>query len=178
MKIGIFFCIIFSFYGISCASKTKTKNDPTDTLKYEGALITFEEVKTLYSENAQMKIKLEAPLQYSDQNGDVRYPKGAMVTMYNENGIRSTTLRADSAFYEKIPRLYTAIGKVVVRNLIQKQTLQTDKLHWNQAKREIYTDQPVRITTPYEILEGIGMTCDEDFTEYTIWKPTGIFTVD
>ncbi len=172
----------FGIWGLcwaGCASKTAVKEEPvTDSAHYDGSLITFQGVKTLYSENATLKIKLEAPLQYSEQNGDVRYPDGAKVTMYDDKGIKTTTLRADSAYYEKLPRIHTAVGNVVVMNLTQQQTLKTEILHWNQAKKEIYTDQPVRITTTTEILEGIGMTCNEDFSEYIIWKPTGVFTVN
>lgn len=177
MKYIIYYLAICGICLMGCQPKQKTQIKATDTLSYTGPLVTFGNVKTYYSENANLKIKLESQLQYSEQNGDVYYPHGAKVTMY-EQGIKTTTLKADSAYYQQVSRIYTAIGNVVVMNLTQKQTLKTEVLHWNQAKKEIYTDQAIRIKTQTEILEGIGMTCNEDFSEYVIWKPTGIFTID
>jgi len=50
-------------------------------------------------------------------------------------------------------------------------------LHWNKRTHEIYTDKKIKITTPYETLEGFGMTSNEQFSKYKVWQPTGTFLV-
>ena len=66
---------------------------------------------------------------------------------------------------------------MVVKNLQKKETLNTEELHWDRTKQEVFTDKFVRIETPTEILTGQGLRANQDFSRYRILKPTGIFTV-
>ena len=153
----------------------KVEQEKQKAQKYEGALISFTTITTILSEDAKIKLKLFAPLQYVQENGNIDYPKGVQISMYNEDKILITTLRANKGFYDKSKHLYVGTGDVVVENLERRQRLYTEELNWNQPKKEIFTEKPIRILTPTEILEGTGLTSDEEFGRYTIWKPTGIF---
>ncbi|WP_375563281.1 LPS export ABC transporter periplasmic protein LptC [Bernardetia sp. OM2101] len=138
-------------------------------------IATFENIRRIYSEEGLLKIKIEAPLEYIYQNEDVYYPKNFRISMYNPNGEITTTLTADSGRFERINKLYHAYGNVEVINHQQEQKVNTPELHWNQFKREIYTDKEIAIKTPTETLYGIGMTSNEEFSKYKVWKPTGSF---
>lgn len=146
--------------------------------EYKGAVIEFKKVTTLYSEDAKLKIKIEADEQHVYANNDVVYPKGIQISMYNAQGFKTTDLRADSGRYEYNIQQYVGRGNVVVTNLEQRQTLYTDELFWLQGKKEISTEKPIKILTEKEQLNGVGLVSNETFSQYTIKKPTGIFTLE
>ncbi len=152
--------------------------DRKNKQKYEGATINFKNVTTLYSENAKMKIKIMAPRQQVFQNSDVLYPNGVQIDMYNAAGIKTTELQADTGRYDYVQQLYKGIGHVVVTNLEQQQTLYTDELQWSQARHEIFTEDTIKIVTKNETLNGIGLVSNEEFSRYTIKRPTGVFSLE
>jgi LPS export ABC transporter protein LptC len=170
-------CIFgWSLLLISCDKSNvyDKKNKP----KYEGAIIDFKNVTTLYSENAKMKIKIVAPQQHVFQNSDVIYPKGVSISMYNTQGIKTTDLQADTGKFDHAHQIYIGIGHVVVTNLEQQQTLYTDELEWSQGRHEIFTEDTIKIVTQNETLNGIGLISNEEFNKYTIKKPTGVFSME
>jgi LPS export ABC transporter protein LptC len=167
--------IVVALFLISCDKSEiydKKKNE------YEGATIEFQEVTTLYSEDAKLKIKIEAAQQQVFANNDVYYPKGIRISMYNTQGFKTTDLKADTGRYEYSTQQYKGIGNVIVTNLEQQQTLYTDELLWWQGRKEITTEKAIRIITPKEQLNGIGLVSNEEFSQYTIKKPTGIFSLE
>lgn len=159
---------------VSCSKPTQ---DPDKLPKYKGPIMETANVQTLYSDSAQLKIKLNSPLQQQFQNGDGVYPKGLNLTFLDENGKISTTLRANYGRYEKVTDSYLARGNVIVKNLAKNETLETEELRWSKQKRKITTDKFVKIRTADEILTGHGLEANQDFSRYRILKPSGIFSV-
>jgi Lipopolysaccharide-assembly, LptC-related len=51
--------------------------------------------------------------------------------------------------------------------------LNTEEIIWDEQKKIIYSNAFVKITTGDEIIWGIGMEANEDFTDYVIKKVTG-----
>lgn len=147
-------------------------------VQYNGPLVEFRGVETLYSDNAIIQLKIEAPEQRIFQNGDVKYPKGVKISRYDAYGTRISTLRGDSGSYDKTRQLYQAFGNIVVENLELRQRLYTTQLDWDQPKREIRTDRPIKIITPNEMLEGVGLVSDESFSRYRILRPSGTFSLN
>ncbi len=166
------FAIVFLLLMAAC----QEEEPPQERQKYDGAKVVFENINTLYSEQANLKIKIEAASESVLQNDDILYPKGIRVSMYDEKGLVTTTLISDSARYEKMRKLYHAFGNVEVINYEQKQKVNADELHWDENKREFFTDTRIVITTPYENLYGIGMRSNDKFSKYKILKTTGSFT--
>lgn len=142
--------------------------------EYKGATVEFDSVRTIYSQSATVRVKLYGAKQIVLQSGDILYPKGVEVNMFDEQGLRTTNLRADSGRYEKNIRIYRAYGNVVVVNMEQQQTLYTDQLNWDQNKREIFTEKNIKIVTPKELLYGVGLISNDVFSKYKITKPTGV----
>jgi LPS export ABC transporter protein LptC len=148
------------------------------TEKYAGAIIQFDTVTTLYSEDAKIKIKIQAPTQQVFSNNNVLYPNGLQISMYNEMGVKTTVMVADTGKYDYGTQHYTGIGNVQVTNLTQRQTLYTDEITWQQNRREIFTEKPIKIITEKEQLTGVGLISNEEFSQYTIKKPTGVFSLE
>ena len=163
--------VVITFTLQSCGEEEMSAEE-----KAKNTLIaSFQNIRRIYSENGLLKFKIEAPLEYIYQNEDVKYPKNFRISMYNPNGQITTTLTADSGRFEQVSKLYHAYGNVEVINHEQEQKVNTPELHLNQFKREIYTDKEIAIKTPTETLYGIGMTSNDEFSKYKIWKPTGNF---
>jgi precorrin-4 methylase len=51
--------------------------------------------------------------------------------------------------------------------------LNTEEIIWDEQKKIIYSNAFVKISTGDEIIWGIGMEANEDFTDYVIKKVTG-----
>lgn len=174
LKISLSISLLATF--VACTDKSELYDKKN--AEYQGATIQFDTVITKYSEDAKLKIKIEAPLQEVFANNDVYYPKGVHISMYNANGIKTTDLQADTGRYEAASQKYRGNGNVVVTNLEEQQTLYTEELFWFQGRKEITTDKPIKIITTKEKLEGIGLTSNEEFSKYTIKRPTGVFALE
>lgn len=165
-----FACLFFTY---SC----RPTIDPDKQKKYTGPIMETVDVHTLYSDSAQLKIKLDANLQQQFENGDAIYPKGLHLTFLEENGQVGSTLKANYGRYVKKTDAYMVRGNVVVNNVLKKQTLDTEELHWTKQKRQIHTDKFVKIRTESEVLTGTGLVANQDFSRYKILKPAGVFSV-
>lgn len=140
---------------------------------YDGPIIEVDNVETLYSDSALVRVKVEADKQLEFENGDSEFPKGIYIEFYDKEGAVSSTLKADKGYYNKDDELYTAVGDVVVISYEKDQKLNTEELHWKQDEAKVFTDKFVRIETAEEILMGEGLTAAQDFSTYRILKPTG-----
>lgn len=157
----------------------KQDADPNKKVLYKGPLLESDNVEELMSDSAKLQIKLTGPLEQQFENGDMRYPKSVKVTFYEKDGKTiKNTLRGNYGKYDKAKNLYILRGDVRVKNEEKQQSLKTEELYYDRLKGTIYTDKFVNIQTPTERLEGYGMTAAQDFSRYTILKPTGVFTVD
>lgn len=167
----------FLLFCISLGACEDTLEQSKKIQPYEGPVSTIFEVETLFSDSAKLKIKLNAPLQLEYQNEDRSFPKGVMINFYNAKGQNHAQLTANKGRFIKKENRYEATGNVVVKNLLKKEQLNTEKLNWTPANQTIFTDEFVTITTKKEILKGNGLEARQDFSQYKILKPTGEFVI-
>jgi LPS export ABC transporter protein LptC len=166
--------LIIAFFLTSCEEKKKVEV----ITKYNGPLMSTENLNVIYSDSGRAKVKLTTARQLKFQNEDEVYPKAVYVTFYDKNGVEYSSLRGDSGRYEKNNGLYKVMGNVFFFNRLQQQSLITDLLNWSPLRKKVYTDRKFTIKTPKEELNGIGMDADQDFTHYTMRKTKGTFAVD
>lgn len=157
----------------------KQEADPSKKFIYKGPILETTNVVTLISDSAKLQVKLTGPLEQQFDGGDMVYPKSVKVTFFSKDGKSVVnTLRGNYGKYDKAKNLYLLRGDVRVKNEEKQQSLKTEELFYDKQKGTIYTDKFVHIETPTERLEGYGMTATQDFSRYTILKPTGVFTVE
>jgi LPS export ABC transporter protein LptC len=149
-----------------------------DFKEYDGPVMEATNIEILYSDSAQVRIKLEAQRQLQYLNGDQDFPEGIYIEFFDELGAKTTSIRANQGYYNKEEDKYTATGEVVVKNLESGEKLETEILHWERNKHSINTDRYVEIESEGEILMGEGLEAEEDFSSYEILKPTGIFSLE
>lgn len=56
--------------------------------------------------------------------------------------------------------------------------METERLVWDEATEKISTDAPVKITTGNEVIRGIGLESNQDFSRYQIHQVTGVFHLE
>jgi LPS export ABC transporter protein LptC len=166
--------ILFFFYLTSCDEKQEEKINYV----YQGPLMTVENLSVMYSDSGNVKVKMNSAKQLKLQNEDEVYPKTIYVNFLDKNSVEYSSLRGDSARFYKSEQYYKIMGNVFFFNRLKQQSLSTEVLIWNPSKRRIYTDKAVKIQTPTDEIRGIGLDADQDFTKYSIRRPTGFFSID
>jgi LPS export ABC transporter protein LptC len=130
-----------------------------------------------YSTAGKRKALLTSPIMYRVQDTVpyVEFPKTIHVDFYGENDSVESKLDARYAKYKESQSLVYLKDSVRVINIKKGDTLYCDELYWDTKRTgaEFYTDKPVRIRTPKETLNGIGMEARQDFKEYYIIHPLG-----
>lgn len=161
---------VVSVLGLLAACSQEKIQIPKD---YKGPLMSATNIHTIFTDSAQPKIDMTAPVQNEYANGNRVFPKGITIWFYNEQGQPESKLTADRGYYDKATEIYTGRGHVVVENTIKHEKLNSEELKWSRFEKRVYTDKFVRIETPQEILLGEGLTAAQDFSTYRILKPRG-----
>ena len=172
------FLSFFFLVALLAGCKSIDEDDVKKKVVYKGPISQSKDISTLYSDSARLQIKLSAPLQWQYENGDGVYPKGINMAFYDKVGRVTNTVRANYGKYDKQKDAYFAQGNVIVNNVIKDETLRTEELHWDKQRRKLFTDKFVTIQTKTDILKGHGMTANQDFSNWKILRPTGIFTLE
>ena len=161
---------------LSCEEPKQNKK----TEGYTGPVEEINDVKLLYSEAAKLKVKMTTAKQFRYANDDRRYPKPVNIVFYSPSGAEITTIRSDSGKYDKAKDVYVVMGNVVVINKQKQEKLLTPELNWKPQTKKVFTDKRVTVLSQLtgEKLYGIGLDANQDFSQYSIRKPTGVFNVE
>lgn len=176
LHLGVLFLFV-SLFLMGCEEqKTAQQTKP-----YEGPIEEINGVKMLYSEAAQLRVRMTTARQYRYQNDNRKYPESVNILFFGPNGEEVTTLRSDSGRYDKAKDLYTVMGNVVVINKQKQEKLSTDQLNWNPRTKKVYTDRPVLVQSQLtgERLKAQGLDSNQDFSQYSLrGRVTGVFNVE
>jgi len=167
--------LVFSVVFFSCTQATKK---PTDFKPYDGPVMQMNDVNTLFSDSAKVKVQMLAPLQNEFLNGDREFPNGFVLYFYDAKGDTNSTMTANHGKLVKLTGIYTATGNVIIRNTKEGKRMNTELLNWNPGTQKVYTEKFVRIQTKTEILTGNGLDANQDFKYYKIRNPEGVFSVN
>lgn len=132
-----------------------------------------------YTDSGYLRAKLYADLIERHSNAPkpfVELPKGLRADFYNTKKEVESKLTAGYGINYLDSKIVEVRKQVVVVNT-KGEKLETEKLFWDQNKKEIYTEQTVKITTETEELTGTGMRAAQDFSSWNISKVTGIVTL-
>lgn len=128
-------------------------------------------VFSVQSENGKVQLRMEADLMEHYETPEMDYdsfPLGIAVFAYTEDGLLESVVVADNAMH-KVPKggsgesdeVWEAFGNVVLHNVLNKQTMETDTLYWDRSSHEVYTDCYVKIYSPDGFMQGYGMRSDD-----------------
>ncbi len=138
---------------------------------------TVDSMFVVQTTNGNLQMRVEADVMERYDNDTCSYelfPKGLHVFAYTDDDMLETVLHSNNAKHFKSKKsnseFWSAFGNVVVQNVINQQTLETDTLYWDQLNKEIYTDCYVRIFSNDGFLQGFGMRSDEKARNARIFK--------
>jgi LPS export ABC transporter protein LptC len=152
--------------------------ETTAPVEYEGPLSEAENVMMQYAEKDRVKVKLTAAKILEFENGDQEFPEGIFLEFYDELGTKTSTLRANDAYFFKSENKWRGRGNVEVINMQKQEQLNTEELFWTPNDKKIFTDKFVTIKLQSEVIYGTGLEAKEDLSDYRIQDPSGDFTVD
>ena len=136
-------------------------------------------VEMLYSENGILKARIEAPMMLSHQQEEphTEFPEGVKLFFFNEKMDTTSTMTADyGKYYTQKEEMNVRDNVVIVND--KGEMLNSEELIWRRKEKKIHSDKYVRITTPEEIIYGTGFEANEDFSDYTIKKISGVIKVE
>lgn len=169
LKVGILPAFIF----FSCTNDMEKVEKISS--KKQIPVESSKNVEILYSDSAQIRVKVIAPEmdRYQHPEEYIELPSGIEVLFFDTQMDTSSNLKADYAIRQIKEQKMEARGNVEVINN-RKEKLNTEKLIWDETQRKIYTDAFAKITTENEIIYGNGFEANEDFTQYRIFNIKGI----
>ena len=164
---------------ISCLLLTSCEDDKKVIKKeeYKGPISEVYGINMTYSDSAKLVVRMTTDVQLTMASEDKVFPKEIRVFFFDKFGNNTTKLRGDSARFIRAKNLYRIMGKVQIDNQVKHEILETPELFWSPDTKKIYTDKRVDIKTPDQVLHGMGMDSNQDFTDYTIRKVTGVVSV-
>lgn len=159
----------------SCVTKMEDIDDLTSS--HEASVEVATNVEVLYSDSAQIKVKVSGPTmnRYLDKvNPREEFPDGVHVEFYGPDGNITSWLDADYAVRE------TKKSRIITRQNVnlynaKKEKLETGELIWDEKKDRVYTERFVMITQPErgDTSYGYGFEANNDFTRFEIQKNSG-----
>ncbi|HEY5368569.1 MAG TPA: LPS export ABC transporter periplasmic protein LptC [Hanamia sp.] len=179
---GSFYFIIIGIVG--CSMFPSCENSLEDINKITAKTPGIEVAKgvtIIYTIGAQTKSKITAPLMLRHQDVSdpfFEFTKTIHADFFDDSLHIESSMDAHYAKYMETESKVFLKDSVVVKNN-KGDTLYCDELYWDRSKRgkEFYTDKPVRIRTPTQILDGDGMDAPQDFSNWHLINGRGIVRV-
>ena len=166
---------------ISCSGR-----NAEDALDLETTpLQTIDNMFAVQTRNGVVVMRAEADLMQHFETDTVSwdsFPKGFTVYSYTDEGLLESLIAADNARHitgKKRSRkeLWEAFGNVVIHNVINQQTMETDTIYWDREKKEIYTDCYVKMYSPDGFMQGYGMRSDDRARNSILLRPFNGYAV-
>lgn len=170
-----------AFIVFSCKGKLSEAEDMDIS---QAPVQTVDSIFMTQSDKGVLQMRAVAPRMERYDNDTAsfeKFPYGLEVYGYTEEGLLETQILSDEALHFKSKKdkseFWRAYGNVVVQNIIKQQTMETDTLYWDQAKKEIWTECYVKMYSPDGFMQGYGMRSDERARNSTILRPFNSFGV-
>ena len=169
-----------AFVVYSCKGKL---GEAEDIKLGETPVQSVDDMFIVQTENSIIQMRAEAPLMERYENDTLSYelfPKGIAVFGYSEDGMLETEIVADNAKHSNFKdgrEIWEAFGNVVVRNLINQETMETDTLYWDQKNEKIYTHCYVRMYSPDGFAQGYGMESDQRARDTELFNPFNNYAI-
>lgn len=138
-----------------------------------------DEVTTLISDSGITRYRIKAKKWLVFDKADTPYwefPAGLYLEKFNMDLEADATVEADYAHYNEPAQLWMLRGNVKAVNLEGEQFV-TPLLYWDQQSESLYSDSSIVITRETSIIMGVGFRSNQELTQYTILRPTGVFPI-
>ena len=168
--------MVLTLAGVSCSENRQETIDLSANPETFPTLKTFD-VESYVSDSTYTRYHITArQWLIFDEAAEPRwvFPTGIYAVRFDNDMNENGSFTADSATYMSAKRLWRFDRNVRMLNVNGDKFL-TQQLFWDQTQNKIYSDSFIHIERSDRILEGVGFESNQEATEYTIHRPTGIF---
>jgi LPS export ABC transporter protein LptC len=171
----LLFCLLL----FGCAKKEVRHRASAIVDRAAMPVLEGDEVTTLISDSGITRYRIKAKKWLVFDKADTPYwefPNGIYLEKFNLNLEADATVEADYAFYNEPEQRWMLKGNVKAMNLEGEQ-FETPLLFWDQQSESIFSDSSIVITREASIIMGVGFRSNQELTQYTILRPTGVFPI-
>lgn len=171
-----------AFALISC----KGKLGEADALSLKDSPIQIvDDMFAVQTKNGKVVMRMEADKMSrfeTDTSSYETFPWGLAVYGYTDEGLLETVIISDDARHEidkrrKDKEKWSAFGNVIIHNVVNQETMETDTIYWDQEKKEIYTDCYVKMYSADGMMQGYGMRSDDHARNAILHNPFNSYGV-
>lgn len=169
--------LITLFLAIGCEEKIK----PTVLTSLNGADLPQQESwnsQIVLSDSGRVKAIVDAGyLRVFESSKKTLLSESVRVRFFNRDGSAGSILTSEEGAVDEGTNDLEARGNVIVTSP-DRTVLYSEELYWDEKRQLIHTPVFVRIISPKERLQGIGMESDQQLLHYRIFRVTGETTVE
>ena len=177
--IHIVFALILTLAVVSCKEdSTSVVSHPTNPDVVP--TMTTSDVQTVISDSGHTRYRISTPLWNMFEEAKHphwTFPKGVTCEELDDNFKTASTIKCDSAYFDKMNNLWTLTGNVRITNPAGDVVL-TDELMWDQRAHRLYSEAFIHIEKQGRIIEGYGYESNERLTTYKLRQVEAIFPID
>ena len=157
---------------------TSVVSHSTDPEKVPTMMTT--DVQTVISDSGHTRYRIAAKLWNMFEESEHphwTFPKGVTCEELDNGYNTVSTIKCDSAYFDKDNSLWRLVGNVHITN-VSGDIVTTDELLWNQREHRLYSDAFIHIEKQGRIIEGYGYESNERLTTYQLRQVEAIFPID
>ena len=170
---------------VTVMAATGCKDDATSVVSHSTdpevvPTMSTTDVQTVISDSGHTRYRIAAKVwnMYEEaKQPHWTFPEGVTCEELDKSFNATSTLRCDSAYFDKMQSLWTLTGNVRVTNP-GGDVILTDQLTWDQHSHKLYSDAFIHIEKQGRIIAGYGYESNEDLTTYTLRQVEAIFPID
>jgi LPS export ABC transporter protein LptC len=170
---------LFFFVFFLAGCKKIEQNQAVIIAKEEDPVMSASNIEVLFSDSGQLQARLVSPRlnRFEGESPYIEFPNGFTIFIFDSLQRVSSTITGNKGIRRDRARTMEAWGKIVVRNELKNEQLNTEHLIWDEAKRRIWSDVKVTIIRPDQVIYGTSMEANEAFTSYSITNMSGAMMV-
>ena len=158
--------------------KNVVENEANSINNYIDNILTGFPIIIEISNNDKLSIKIESDTLYRYNDGNTIMFGGVYADLYDNDGIKSSELHADTAIIFSNSDSVKAKGNIVIES-INKQKLLTSEITLYNNSNSVFTNKSVMFTSNRDdTLYGDGFWSNFKMTNSKILKPKGVWGGD
>lgn len=159
-------------------SCTNNKQKVKDFLKDKNLPIgVAKDIYHIYKDSGRITSKLKAPLMNEFSNRKehpyTEFPIGIEIISFKNKGNDSVTIKGNYGLSYAKTAISEIKGDVIVYNHSDSTRLTTNQLFWDEKTGFFFTEDKFILTTPTNIIKGVGFESKENLSKYSAKEITG-----
>lgn len=169
----VFIPVVFFTAGIFFSCSNDLEKVKRVTHNPDSPEETSEDFHVVFTDSgiAQVEIFARIAETYIEPKKMTKFKDGLKVNFFNEDGTIASVLTSIFGEIDDETGDIVVSDSVELFNLEEEKRLETEILYWNKDSDSIFTDQPVKITSPDMVLTGIGAWTTPLFDTAQFYKP-------